>query len=32
MKIVINGGHEPNVDSGEVGSTMTEAKLQAIVW
>ena len=27
MKIVVNGGHEPNVDSGAVGSRSTEAEI-----
>ena len=27
MKIVVNGGHEPNVDSGAVGSRSTEADI-----
>jgi N-acetylmuramoyl-L-alanine amidase len=27
MKIVVNGGHEPNVDSGAVGSRSTEAEV-----
>jgi N-acetylmuramoyl-L-alanine amidase len=27
MKIVVNGGHEPNVDSGAVGSKATEAEV-----
>lgn len=27
MKIVVNGGHEPNVDSGAVGSKVTEAEV-----
>lgn len=27
MKIVVNGGHEPNVDSGALGSRVTEAEV-----